>query len=52
MVASMLPEELNKKLIDLNILELEEKDLEWADYVFLSAINFVLSYPSKEFALT
>ncbi len=38
-VAAMLPNEWNKKLIDTNCQKLTPKDLEWADYVFLSAMN-------------
>lgn len=38
-VASLLPENWEKKLIDLNTSKLHDRDLLWADYVFLSAMN-------------
>lgn len=38
-IASLIPENWSKKLVDLNVADLAEKDLEWADYVFLSAMN-------------
>lgn len=38
-VAAMLPDDWNKKLIDLNVTKLFDDDLLWADYVFLSAMN-------------
>ncbi|MCL4561430.1 MAG: B12-binding domain-containing radical SAM protein [Chloroflexi bacterium] len=37
-VAAMLPAEWNKRLVDLNVRALAGPDLEWADYVFLSAM--------------
>ncbi len=37
-IAAMLPAEWHKRLVDLNIETLRQSDLEWADYVFLSAM--------------
>jgi radical SAM superfamily enzyme YgiQ (UPF0313 family) len=37
-VASLLPAHWNKRLVDLNVRALREKDLEGVDYVFLSAM--------------
>ncbi len=37
-VSAMLPKNWQKKLVDLNIESLENKDLEWADYVFVSGM--------------
>src|SRR5262245_36019592 len=38
-VAALLPNEWAKKVVDLNVDTLEEADLKWADYVFISAMN-------------
>jgi radical SAM superfamily enzyme YgiQ (UPF0313 family) len=37
-VAAMLPSEWEKRLVDLNVANLTEEDLKWADYVFVSAM--------------
>jgi radical SAM superfamily enzyme YgiQ (UPF0313 family) len=37
-VSAMLPENWQKKLVDLNIEALDNRDLEWADYIFLSGM--------------
>lgn len=37
-IASMLPSKWEKRLIDMNTQDLADKDLRWADYVFISAM--------------
>lgn len=37
-VAALLPKEWEKKVVDLNLQSLDENDLNWADFVFISAM--------------
>lgn len=38
-VAALLPRDWEKKVVDMNVKPLDDADLEWADYVFLSALT-------------
>lgn len=38
-IGAMLPKEWSARLVDMNLADLDDKDLEWADFVFLSAMN-------------
>ena len=53
-VSALLPHNWQKKLVDLNVSELDKKDILWADYVFISAmyiqkesVNMILSECKK-----
>jgi radical SAM superfamily enzyme YgiQ (UPF0313 family) len=37
-VSAMLPEEWERRLVDMNVRQLEQADIEWADVVFASAM--------------
>ncbi len=48
-VSSLLPESWNKKLVDMNVSNLKDRDIRWADLVFISGID--IQKNSFEYAL-
>ena len=38
-VAALVPEDWEKKLVDMNVKRLKDKHLQWADFVFMSAAS-------------
>lgn len=46
-VAALLPKSFEKKLIDMNVCQLLDSDIKWADYVFVSAMFIQKDYVKK-----
>lgn len=38
-IAAMLPAAWQKRVVDMNVETLHQRDIDWADYVFISAMN-------------
>jgi radical SAM superfamily enzyme YgiQ (UPF0313 family) len=38
-IAAMLPEDWEKRLVDMNVASLDDEDMRWADLVFVSAMS-------------
>ncbi len=50
-VSRLLPSMWEKKLVDLNVSSLSKKDILWADYVFISAMNVQIQSVKEVIAL-
>jgi radical SAM superfamily enzyme YgiQ (UPF0313 family) len=46
-VSAMFPESWQKKLVDMNVSTLTANDLQWADYVFISAMHIQMDSVKK-----
>ena len=46
-VAAMLPENWERRLIDMNVNALRDRDIQWADFVFISAMDVQEKYVRK-----
>ena len=46
-VAALLPEQWEKKFVDMSVDELADEDILWADYVFISAMFIQRKYAEK-----
>ena len=49
-IASMLPKEWEKKLVDMTTATLNDRDIQWADYVFISAMSIQREFVKKVIA--
>jgi radical SAM superfamily enzyme YgiQ (UPF0313 family) len=48
--AALLPEKWQKRLVDMNVQSLSDRDLRWADYVFISAMTIQTESAKKVLA--
>lgn len=46
-VSAMFPEEWEKKLVDMNVRPLKDKDILWADYVYITAMSVQSEYADE-----
>jgi radical SAM superfamily enzyme YgiQ (UPF0313 family) len=46
-IAAMLPLSWNRKVVDMNVETLSQHDIDWADYVYISAMNIQMASVQK-----